>query len=234
MEYNETAQKFAANYCNKYVKVAIDACPGAMWLHGEDQLARVIGYCNVPYSSKIIVVEFESNFGISVNNCVMKDYVFNSESRSGYVWIVNLCDIEIVESTNKCVKITIPYPHRCKKCNSPARNIGLATLCSNVRCKDLKSLIKKLKINVPKFIKSKYLDTENYIICPDCICRAMGHITNYDRAGTLPSEQILVCPNNHRWNYKVLSGHKLRYYTNTYIYNSIEKKWQLSSQPHQK
>lgn len=40
------------------------------------------------------------------------------------------------------VKLTTPYPHRCKQCSSPARECDKNTLCSNLKCKTHKKISK--------------------------------------------------------------------------------------------
>ena len=64
--------------------------------------------------------------------------------------------------------MNVAYPNKCKRCQSPSRNIGSASLCSRLKCKGRSKLIRSLgKYRVVKVAAGTKEDPIN-VQCPNC------------------------------------------------------------------
>lgn len=126
-------------------------------------------------------------------------------------WCVNPDSLELIDPRPPAKPVK-PYPHKCKKCHSPARKCVDGMLCSNMRCKVRRDMNKKL----PKYkhIKPKY------IYCPDCADYAYyaDHLIDpFD-----DHKYRMTCGNKHDFIYSIKDGEIIyqKRYEKIYLYDS--------------
>jgi hypothetical protein len=86
-----------------------------------------------------------------------------------------------------------PYPHKCQKCNAPARKCGKVILCSNQRCKTRKVVATAL---------TKYEKENRYLKCPKCKEYALICFKKDNKYNT-------TCINNHTSPVSLTKGDKM-------------------------
>lgn len=88
----------------------------------------------------------------------------------------------------KPTQTIVSYPHKCKRCGSPARKGNQFVFCSNVQCKSWKQF--KTAVGI-KNIKSD----KNYILCPVCGTNAIAR----KFAMYKTTMQSFFCGNSHEF-----------------------------------
>lgn len=122
--------------------------------------------------------------------------------RNGQSWYVYTGFIRLVKDDMK----VNPYPHKCIRCNLPARKCGKMIMCSNSRCKSWK----QIKKSFPPIEIKNYRDKNNYLICEKCregisIC-LIGGIYR------------MACLNRHISTYAKINGDKIIYSGKTMVW----------------
>lgn len=206
-ESSSPEEKFAKTYSGMYVKVndrfLQDMIIEAYNKSTDDFLkkytskniiGRVIGWKKYGWIAIEPVKKLTHENDVFETTCVFHhvvDFDFGPVVPSCYLINHNYLEIE----KSKPVKT---FPHICKLCSSPAKNIGKFTLCSNVYCKSKRTLLKGIG-PFPKVVKPKSnVDSENYVICSECSSR-VGMVNREFHGKTLAESSLFasMCRNKH-------------------------------------
>jgi hypothetical protein len=111
-----TAKEFAENYRGR---IAVDL--------NNNCVGRIVGHTN-----QSIIIQRDDGVGWPedlVGDCRIVVDQYNKD----ILWAVAVYACSLIPIVN-----VDPYPHKCKKCNAPARRCGKVVLCSNLKCKTRK------------------------------------------------------------------------------------------------
>lgn len=199
-----TVKEFAITYAGQ----SVISTYSPTWRTGSERkgLGRVVGY-----TTSSIILQFPNNVGWPIEE--NPDVVFVvSKNSVTHGWKVSLRDVEepapIIPEK--------PYPHKCKKCLSPARKCGGIVLCSNLNCNTTRKKCMKF-FNSFKFEAGKDRSDPIEIKCIKCKkATRINLITDYIECSS--------CHTCYLFPYKASCWYKI----NTQIYyRTIDGVWTI-------
>lgn len=134
----------------------------------------IVGEC-VGYTAEYVIIKPASGskfYKSPFHDLRSGDLVVPLSSSS----LVSLFRISSIKSFKE-VKQENPYPHICKKCNSPARQYKTFSMCSNLKCRNKKQVeyFKAIGSYVKVEIEQK-TDKDGYLLCKTCAARVRIYV----------------------------------------------------------